>query len=85
MSGRKTKSFRQQADTLYVRMRSFAVRFVCDEHGQDLIEYALLTATVGLAGAGAWFAMSPTIASAYTSWGTGINNQWVTPDPGSGS
>ncbi|PYR33322.1 MAG: hypothetical protein DMF89_08425 [Acidobacteria bacterium] len=69
----------------YVRVRSLVVAFVCDDHGQDLVEYALLTATIGLAGAAAWFAMSPAIAAAYTTWGTGVNNQWETPNPGGGS
>jgi Flp pilus assembly pilin Flp len=85
MSGREATGFRQQTDRLYVRLRALAVAFVCDEHGQDLIEYALLTATIGVAGAAVWAAMGPAIAAAYTTWGTGVNNQWETPDPGAGS
>jgi len=85
MSGPATTGVRQQADTLYVRIRSLALAFVRDDRGQDLIEYALLTVTIALAGAAVWFAMGPAIASAYTTWGTGINNQWETPDPGGGS
>ena len=30
-------------------MKSFVVRFVRDEQGQDLVEYALIVAAVGLA------------------------------------
>jgi Flp pilus assembly protein, pilin Flp len=30
-------------------MKSFIIRFVRDERGQDLVEYALIVAAVGLA------------------------------------
>ena len=30
-------------------MKAFAVRFIRDEQGQDLVEYALIVAAVGLA------------------------------------
>jgi Flp pilus assembly pilin Flp len=39
--------------------------FWADDSGQDLIEYALLTATIGLAGAAVWSAMGVTIGETY--------------------
>jgi Flp pilus assembly pilin Flp len=30
-------------------MKALVLRFICDEQGQDLVEYALIVAAVGLA------------------------------------
>ena len=55
--------------------------FLTDETGQDLVEYALLTATIGLSSAAVWLAIGPTIRTAYSRWGTDIYNSWNSPDP----
>ncbi len=62
-------------------MRGAMTTFVTDETGQDLIEYALLTAFVGLVGAAAWVAIRAGIGAAYLSWNTGVNDQWQSPAP----
>ena len=56
--------------------------FLRDENGQDLIEYALLTAFIGLVGAVTWVNIQNGIASAYTGWGSGVQSlSACTPDP----
>lgn len=55
-----------------------------DESAQDLIEYALLAATVGLVGAAAWNTMRLRIAAGYQQMDTGpggVYNLWESPDP----
>ena len=54
---------------------------VRDEHGQDLIEYALLTAGIGLAGAAAWTGVRAAIGSTYTSWDSNVDSIWESPAP----
>lgn len=62
--------------------RSSLIRFVLDDSGQDIIEYALLTAFIGLVGAVAWVNIQAGIGSAYTGWGSGVGQlSGCTPDP----
>ena len=56
-------------------------RLLCGEDGQDLIEYALLTATIGLVGGAAWALMSDNIQTVYTGWDAGVNDLWEPADP----
>lgn len=60
---------------------SLVGRFLVDDTGQDLIEYALLTATIGLASAAAWALIGPSIGTAYTNWNNNLYNLWKSPDP----
>jgi len=63
-------------------MRGFK-RLLVDESGQDLIEYGLLTAVIGLVGAMAWVNIQAGVSSAYGGWGSGVNTlSACTPDPG---
>jgi Flp pilus assembly pilin Flp len=48
-------------------MKQVIVRFICDEQGQDLVEYALIVAAVGLALITTVNSLSAGIASLYTS------------------
>jgi Flp pilus assembly pilin Flp len=56
-------------------------RLVQDDAGQDLVEYALLTTVVGIAGAVAAPYIGTAISIVYDSWVGQTNNLWVTPDP----
>ena len=56
-------------------------RFVVEQDGQDLIEYALLTATIGFVGAAAFNLLGIGINTVYGSWETGTNDLWEVPDP----
>jgi Flp pilus assembly pilin Flp len=60
-------------------------RFVVEDDGQDIIEYALLTAFIGVVGILTWQNIGAGIANAYTGWDTGIQTlSSCTPDPGGG-
>ena len=56
---------------------------VCDE-GQDLVEYALLTAAIGFACIGVFDVLLNAMGSTYASWDTSVNNLWE-PSAPSGS
>ena len=55
--------------------------------GQDVVEYALLAAFVGVAG---WLVLSgidDTVGAAYLAWlnpNTGVPSLWAPPEPGGG-
>jgi Flp pilus assembly pilin Flp len=55
-------------------------RVVLQDEGQDLIEYALLTAVIGLAGAAAFNLIAAAMNTTYGSWEDGINSLWE-PEP----
>jgi Flp pilus assembly pilin Flp len=61
------------------------LRFVHDDTGQDLIEYALLSSFIGLCALLAWLNIPPAIASAYGRWDTGVQTLGsCTQNPGGG-
>ena len=60
-------------------------RLISDEDGQDLIEYALLTAVIALAGILGFQAISTAINASYTSWDTAVQDLWEPEPPVSGS
>jgi Flp pilus assembly pilin Flp len=58
------------------------LRFVREESGQDIIEYALLSALIGVVGILIWQNIGSGLASAYTGWDTGVQSiSSCTPDP----
>ncbi len=60
-------------------------RFVSDDTGQDLIEYALLAALVGVASFFTWQLIVGSVGDAYTSAETAAQDlSACTPDPGGG-
>ncbi len=58
---------------------------VDDERGQDVIEYALLTAAVGVVSAAAWPLIASAIGTAYSALESNTHNLWEPPPPGGGS
>jgi Flp pilus assembly pilin Flp len=56
--------------------RAVAVHFATDDRGQDLIEYALLTAIIGIAGLLALSTISTKMGAAYSGWNTAGQNAW---------
>lgn len=56
--------------------RAVAARFMTDDSGQDLIEYALLTAIIGVAGVLIFSTLSTTMSTAYSNWNTAGQNAW---------
>ena len=63
-------------------MVSLAGRCLRDESGQDLLEYALLSAFIGLAGLAAFDAMSGTIGNYLGAADDNVNTIWESPNPG---
>ena len=58
-------------------------RLLCEEDGQDIIEYALLAALIGIVGILTWKNIAGGIGTAYTGWDTGVQDlSSCTPDPG---
>jgi Flp pilus assembly pilin Flp len=61
------------------------LRFFTEDDGADLIEYALLSATIGLCALAAWNLIPGKMLAAYVGWDTGVQNlSGCTPDPGGG-
>lgn len=56
-------------------------RFFEQDDGQDLIEYALLTAVIGLSSVAVYDLFSNALRAAYGAWDTGINGLWEPPNP----
>jgi Flp pilus assembly pilin Flp len=56
-----------------------------DEDGQDLIEYALLTALIAIAGILGFQAIGVAINASYISWDTANQTLWEPPPPTSGN
>ena len=56
-------------------------RLVREEQGQDLIEYALLTALIGFACIAAFDLIRSAIYNVYLSWNNSANSNWRPPDP----
>ena len=55
---------------------AIATRFATDDGGQDLIEYALLTAIIGISGVLILSTLSTTMGTAYSRWNTAGQNAW---------
>ena len=62
-------------------IKQVLARFVREDQGQDLIEYALLVTFIGLAGIATLPLIAQAIATAYGSWNTSTNTIWHTPPP----
>ena len=63
-------------------MSELVRHLIVDEDGQDLIEYALLASTVGLAGVGLFPIIQAKIGTNFQQWGTNVNGIWIPPNPG---
>ena len=62
-------------------MRRHFRRWLCEEAGQDLVEYALLAAFVGLAGLAGYAAISTAIGNNYSNSNTSVQDLWEIPAP----
>jgi Flp pilus assembly pilin Flp len=57
------------------------VRIVIDDRGQDLVEYALLSGIIGMAGILVFPSIAVKMSAAYTSWQSGVDAVWRPPCP----
>ena len=60
-------------------------RWMQEESGSDLVEYALLAATVGIMAAAALALMPGILSAVYQSWDSGTQKVWDPCDPGASS
>lgn len=56
-------------------------RLVRDESGQDVVEYALLTAFFGLAALAAWTSIREAVGLGYGATSSGVQGLWDPPPP----
>lgn len=64
--------------------RGLVTSFLHDEAGQDLIEYALLTALLGVTAIATWPLVASAIGSAYRAMDANTQGLWEPPPPGGG-
>ena len=57
------------------------VRLVNDDSGQDLVEYALLSGIIGVAGVLLFPVIAGKMGTAYTTWETAIKDAWEPCSP----
>jgi len=65
-------------------VRSLIGLFLRDESGQDIIEYALLTASIGIAGILLWPGIEASIRTTYQNFDQNTQNLYAPPPPGGG-
>jgi Flp pilus assembly pilin Flp len=65
-------------------MRTMFRHFVFDDSAQDLIEYGLLGALIGIVGIVAWTNVGVAISGTYGAWDTGVQGLSDTPPPSGG-
>ena len=63
-------------------MTTLLLQLLCADDGQDVIEYALLTAAIGVAGIASWPLIANGIGVAYGQLDTNTQELWEVPDPG---
>lgn len=62
-------------------MKYLLKRFLLEQRGQDIIEYALLSAGISLVGIAAWQNIGDTLGDKYQGWDAGIQDRWEPDDP----
>ena len=60
---------------------AFAMRFLREDGGQDLVEYGLLAAIFAIAAALVFPQLIPAMSNAYSNHGNEVNNAWIPGDP----
>jgi Flp pilus assembly pilin Flp len=61
---------------------AWLIRLAVDDRGQDLVEYALLTAFFGVTALATWSAIEDSLGAAYTSYDGNVQDLWEPPAPG---
>lgn len=66
--------------------RGLRARFISEDGAQDLVEYALLAAFIGIAGWAVLMTLPTVMGATYSSWtdpGVGVPSRWDPPEPAS--
>ena len=56
-------------------------RFVREERGQDILEFAILGALIGVAGAAIFPRIETRLSSLFSGWGAAVQDLWIPDDP----
>jgi Flp pilus assembly pilin Flp len=64
-------------------MLNILLRLIRDDDGQDVVEYALLTAGIGIVSIATWPLIESGIKNTYTDLNRRTQDTWQVPDPGS--
>ena len=62
-------------------MKDLWARFLADETGQDLVEYVMLGAFIGVVGVLVWQNIVTLLGERYTDFNTDIPTLWEPPPP----
>ncbi len=62
-------------------MKRLIARLWREDNGQDLVEYAMLTAFVALAAFAGFNLLVTALSSSYSAWDSGEQNLWTPPNP----
>ena len=65
-------------------MKHLLRRLILEDSGQDVIEYALLSACVAIMGIAAWQNIGDTLGDKYAGWDGGVQQLWDPAPPISG-
>jgi Flp pilus assembly pilin Flp len=63
-------------------IKNIVQRLLLDDSGQDVVEYALLSAFIGLGSYGGFVLIQNTIQSSYAGWDSGQQGLYQPQDPG---
>jgi Flp pilus assembly pilin Flp len=63
------------------RVNDVLRKFIRDEDAQDLVEYALLGAFIGVVGVAVWSNILSLLGERYTEYNTNVQDLWIAPDP----
>lgn len=63
-------------------LRNLITRLRREDRGQDLVEYGLLTAIIGISSLLLFTTFQPRMASVYLGWNTAQEAAWEPCDPG---
>ena len=74
---------RGRSSTLLNAMLNFLRRLIDEESGQDVIEYGLLTAGIGIVSIATWPLIETGIFNVYGAIDADTQAAWEIPDPGS--
>jgi Flp pilus assembly pilin Flp len=57
------------------------LEFVADDGGQDLVEYAMLGAFIGVVSVLVWQNIASLIGARYAEYNSNVNTLWASPEP----
>ena len=62
-------------------MKVLVRRFLADDSAQDLVEYALLGAFIGVVSVLVWQNIASLIGVRYAEYNVNVNTLWASPEP----